>query len=114
MNLNGIDSQAGAIAAQSFESEELPRESESHEAAGKKFEALIATMLVKEMRKALPGGFFGSGPGADTFGGWLDKSIGDSLADGWNLDIAGMVKTNLDAKQARLDLQQTTQGELDS
>ncbi|MFT7484674.1 MAG: Rod binding domain-containing protein [Candidatus Paceibacteria bacterium] len=82
-----------------------PQVGGDHEAAGKQFEALMATMLVKEMRKALPNGFFGKGPGSETFGGWLDKSIGDSLADSWNLDIAGMVKTSLDTKQARLGVE---------
>jgi len=81
-------------------------------AAAKQFEALIATMLVKEMRRSLPEGFFGSGPGADSFAGWMDKSIGDSLADTWQLGIAGMVKTNLDSKQARADSSRMERGDL--
>jgi|GEM_PF-2039796 len=67
------------------------------------FEALLATMIVKEMRQTLSEGFFGDGPGADTFGGWLDTAVGESLSDTWQLDLAGMVKTNIESKQARLD-----------
>lgn len=79
-------------------SELPPAESDSAETA-KQFEALLATMLVKEMRKSLPEGFFGKGPGSDTFGGWLDKSIGDQLVESWDVNLAGMVKTSLDSKQ---------------
>jgi len=71
--------------------------------AAQEFEVLMATMLVKEMRRGLPDGFFGSGPGSDTFEGWLDKSIGEDLAQNWDLNLAGMVKANLDSKQARLE-----------
>ncbi len=76
---------------------------EKNEATAKKFEQLIATMLVKEMRKGLPNGFFGDGPGSDTFNGWLDTNLGESLASRWQLDIAGMVKTDLELKQASYD-----------
>jgi Rod binding domain-containing protein len=59
-------------------------------------EALFATMLVKELRSTLPNqGFFGSGPGADTFNGMLDEQIGEQLANRGALDIAGRVKVAL-------------------
>jgi len=74
-----------------------------HQEAAEKFEALFATLLVKELRRALPDGFFGSGPGSDTYNGWLDQTLGDSLAKNWQLDLAGMVRTNLDSKQRRLE-----------
>jgi len=68
--------------------------------AAKMFEALLATMLVKEARRSLgEGGFFGKGPGADVFSGWLDQHVGQALADGWDLDLAGMVRTSLIEKQ---------------
>ena len=41
-----------------------------HAQTAKKFEELIATMLIKELRKGLSEGFFGDGPGSDTFNGW--------------------------------------------
>ncbi len=88
-----------------------PDASESaHQDTAARFEALIATMLVKEMRKSLPDGFFGSGPGSDVFNGWLDDTLGRDLATNWHIDLAGMVKTNLDSKQARLDRAQNAAG----
>ncbi len=102
MELSALTAVASRVAT-APQGNPTPEVGGDHQAAGKKFESLIATMLVKEMRKSLPNGFFGDGPGSDTFGGWLDKSIGDSLAGSWNVDIAGMVKTNLDAKQNRLE-----------
>jgi len=73
--------------------------------AAERFEALLATMLVKELRRTLSNDFFGDGPGADVYGGWLDEHLGESLAAGWDLDLAGMVRTSLERKQA-------TQGEV--
>lgn len=68
--------------------------------AAEMFEALLATMMVKEARRGLgDGGFFGKGPGADVFNGWMDKHMGQSLADGWDLDLAGMVRQGLIEKQ---------------
>ena len=68
--------------------------------AAEMFESLLATMLVKEARRSLgDGGFFGKGPGADVFSGWLDQHVGQALADGWDLDLAGMVRAGLIEKQ---------------
>lgn len=103
MSINGIGNIGADIAALHQQELGRPDVPNEHAAAGKKFEGLFATMLVNQMRKSLPEGFFGKGPGADSFGGWLDKSIGDALADSWDVGIAGMVKTSLDAKQARVD-----------
>jgi hypothetical protein len=69
-------------------------------AAAEMFEVHIATMLAKEARSSLgDGGFFGKGPGSDIFNGWLDKHVGEALADGWDLDLAGMVRTSIIEKQ---------------
>lgn len=46
-----------------------------------KFEALLATMLVKEMRRAIPEGFFGDGAAGDIYSGWLDEHVGQALAN---------------------------------
>lgn len=73
---------------------------ENREAAAKKLEALFATMLVREMRKSLPKGFFGDGPGADTFNGWFDQKLGQSLSDSGALDLAGQISVSLQAKEA--------------
>lgn len=99
MSLDGIGASGVDLAALRLEGR--PELTARHEEAGKKFEDLLATMLVKQMRQSLPEGFFGSGPGADSFGGWFDKVFGEAIGD--SLDIAGMVRTGLDAKQARLE-----------
>jgi hypothetical protein len=68
--------------------------------AAEMFEVHLATMLAKEARSSLgDGGFFGKGPGSDIFNGWLDKHVGEALADGWDLDLAGMVRTSIIEKQ---------------
>lgn len=72
----------------------------SPESAAEKLEALFATILVKEMRRALPNGFFGDGIGADTFNGWFDEHLGEALARSGALDLAGMIKTSLVAGEA--------------
>ena len=102
MDITGFGNASADIAALHLQPSGRPELESEHAAAGKQFEALLATMLVNQMRKTLPDGFFGSGPGSDSFGGWLDQSIGDALAESWDVGIAGMVKTSLDAKQARL------------
>ena len=71
--------------------------------AADQFEALLATTLVREMRKGLSDGFFGDGPGADVFEGWLDEHVGGALAESGALDLAGIIKVNLGVKQDGVD-----------
>lgn len=65
------------------------------EEAAERFEALFATQLVKELRRALPEGSFFQGAGADTYDSWLDQHLGDALASSDSLGLAGMIKTAL-------------------
>jgi Rod binding domain-containing protein len=65
------------------------------EAAAQKFEALLATQLVKEMRRGVGGGFFGGGAGSDVFEGWFDEHLGQALADSNALDLAAAVRFEL-------------------
>ena len=60
--------------------------------------SLFATLLVKELRRALPNGFFGKGVGSDTFEGWLDEHLGQALADSDSLGLAGEIKVGLERK----------------
>ena len=67
--------------------------------AAEQMEALFATLLVKELSRTLPGeGFFGEGPGSDVFNGWMDEFLGERLATDGALDLAGRVKTALEAR----------------
>ena len=77
---------------------------DANEDAGEKLEALFATMLVRELRRALPNeGFFGGGKGADVFNGWMDDLLGQQLADDGALDLAGRVKVALSQQQEEQD-----------
>jgi Rod binding domain-containing protein len=71
--------------------------------AGLAFEKLFSTLLVKEMTKTLSTGFFGEGPGAETFQGWLEDELGAALAKDGRLGIAEAVRASLLQKQASVD-----------
>lgn len=66
------------------------------EEAAAAFEALLATVMVKELRRGLSDGFFGSKTGADVFDGWLDEHLGQALAGTGALDVAGFIRVNLE------------------
>lgn len=65
---------------------------QSPESAGKHFESMFATMLVREMRSGLDEGFFGSGPGASTFSSWLDEHVGRVIAERGALGTGALVE----------------------
>lgn len=71
--------------------------------AAKKFESLLATQLVKEMRRSLGDGFFGEGPQADVYSGWLDQYLGEALARDGGLHLGEGLKRSLEQKQAAQD-----------
>jgi Rod binding domain-containing protein len=71
------------------------------ERASKMFEELLATLLVREMRHGVEDGFFGKGPGADVYEGWLDQHVGQALARSGSLDLAQSIRVSLDDKSAQ-------------
>jgi Rod binding domain-containing protein len=68
----------------------------------KQFETLFGVMLVRELRRSMPNGLFGDGPGADVYEGWFDEQLGSALAGRDALGISGMVKTALARAHAAL------------
>ena len=64
-------------------------------AVAREMESLFATLLVTELRKGLGEGFFGSGPGSDTFNGWFDEQIGASLASRSSLGLADQIQESI-------------------
>jgi Rod binding domain-containing protein len=62
------------------------------------FESLLGAMLVRELRRALPAGFFGRGAGADTYEAWLDDQVGRTLGE---RDAFGM-RTMLEREIGRI------------
>lgn len=62
------------------------------ENATEELEVMFSTMMVKEMRKSLGEGLFGSGPGVDTFEGWFDDHMGRAIAEGGAMELSGLLK----------------------
>ncbi|QDT10251.1 rod-binding protein [Planctomycetes bacterium K23_9] len=60
------------------------------ESVGTEFESVFLSMMLKEMRNSLEGGFFGE-EGSDTYGGMFDLFIGKELAQSRPLGIADML-----------------------
>jgi Rod binding domain-containing protein len=58
----------------------------------KRLEAVFASMLIKEMRNASPGSFFGTDSASDVYGGWFDEHIGQALAERGSLHVAEFVE----------------------
>lgn len=71
--------------------------------AAKAFEKMLATMLVHELSRGLTEGFFGDGPGADTFTGWFEEHMGEALGGGRGLGLAEQVRASLIQKQTAVD-----------
>jgi len=68
--------------------------------AGQGVERIFATLLAKELRKALPNeGFFGESAGADVFNGWLDEFLGERLAQDGVLGLGARVQSELEAEE---------------
>jgi Rod binding domain-containing protein len=74
--------------AEAGEARDVPRE----------FSRLLATMLVKEMRQALPEGFFGATPGSDVFEGWLDEHVGGAIAERDGLRLEELIAQSMRLK----------------
>ncbi len=66
----------------------------------RQFEKLFAVLLVRELRRAMPEGPFGQGPGADVYEGWFDEHLGGALAADDALGLTGMIKTAIGRAQA--------------
>jgi Rod binding domain-containing protein len=86
-----IGKKAAALAARSKDG---PKAAE----VPQQFSKLLATLLCKEMRRALPEGFFGEGAGADIFDGWLDEHMGAALADRDGLRLEAMIAHSMQSK----------------
>ncbi|MDZ4772652.1 MAG: rod-binding protein [Planctomycetota bacterium] len=88
----GLDT--SAIRSLSGTTYEVPAGASPAETA-EKFEAMLATMLVKEMRRAVPEGFFGEGAAGDIYSGWLDEHVGQTLAGHDALHVREMIEKSV-------------------
>jgi hypothetical protein len=66
--------------------------------APRKFQALLATMLVKEMRRSIGGELFGAGSEGDVYGGWFDEHLGETLAQRDALHVENVLRESLARK----------------
>lgn len=95
LDLGSLRIQQLALARADQGADSVARESDTV-AAAEKFEEMFASMLVKELRRGLDEGFFGQGPGAGVFEGWLDRIVGEALVRGKGLGIADAVERSLE------------------
>lgn len=63
-----------------------------------KFEALLATMMVKELRRSAPEGFFGDSASGDIYSGWLDEQLGQVLAKSGSLHMRDLLTQGVQQK----------------
>lgn len=77
-----------------------PQDLKAARDAAQRLEGLFATMLVKEMRSTQSAGIFGSGTGAEIYGGWLDQFLGEALAKHGELHLADSIEGSLANKEA--------------
>jgi len=85
------------------------RTPEENEEAAKAFEGFFNTMLVKEMRKSLPKGFF-QGAGSDVYAAWFDEHLSGALTKRDALGIGRLIESSLNrasSVQDTADLEQT-------
>jgi len=78
------------------------------------FQSVLATLLVKELRRALPEGMFGKGPGADVYEGWFDEHLGRTLAERDTLGMREMLRAELARRQEARDAGRSVQGARDA
>jgi Rod binding domain-containing protein len=64
-------------------------------AAAKKFEAVLASMLLSEMRRASGVELFGSSAGAQVFEGMFDQMLGDAITAGPGFGLARGVEDSI-------------------
>jgi Rod binding domain-containing protein len=73
------------------------------EETARQFETLLGTLLVRELRRSMPKGMFGDGPGAEVYEGWFDEQLGTALGQRDALGIAELVRSTLVRAQAARD-----------
>ena len=72
--------------------------------------AYTVAMLVKEMRKSLPEGFFGDSADGDIYGAWFDQHVGSAIAKSGALHLRPMVQRGLAEVPAYAEVLNTAKG----
>ncbi len=67
---------------------------------GRSFEAMFASMIVKQLRQTADGESIFPHDKGDVIGGMFDQFLGDHIARAGNLGIAQMIRTQLERRSA--------------
>ncbi|MBJ02697.1 MAG: hypothetical protein CMK00_07495 [Planctomycetes bacterium] len=101
-NMDGLQGQAvNALAGMRAAQEVGMLANEMPSDAAERMESIFAGILVKEMGRTLPQGFFGEGPGSDVFSGWMEKHLGEELGRSGALNIAERIRFDLERNGAQ-------------
>ena len=92
--LDGLQAELAQSRGREAELQRLQKttDGERPEAAQQRFEEYFSSLMVKELRRGLGEGFFGSGAGSDTYDAWMDDFLGQSLAKSGAIDLSGMLE----------------------
>jgi Rod binding domain-containing protein len=83
----GIESRMASITNASQDAQRMASQIKK---AGEDFEGVFLSLMLKEMRNTLEGGFFGE-ESSDTYGGMFDMFVGQDLAKSQPLGISKMM-----------------------
>jgi len=73
---------------------------EADSSVADEFEGLFMSLVLKEMRKTVPGGGLFGGDASDTYGGMFDLFMGQHLARSGGIGIREMVNASLAKRRA--------------
>jgi peptidoglycan hydrolase FlgJ len=68
--------------------------------AGKAFEGMLVSMLIKQMRQSLDGTMFGKDSG-DVIGGLFDHYMGEHISQSGGFGIGNMIRMQLERRAER-------------
>jgi peptidoglycan hydrolase FlgJ len=78
----------------------MPSAKTTPEAAGKAFEGMFASMLVKQMRQSLGGSTLFGSDKSDALGGLFDQFMGHHMASHGGLGIGNMIRRQMELRSA--------------
>lgn len=78
----------------------MPDARRSPAEVGRSFEAMFASMVVKQLRQTSDGDSIFPNDKGDVIGGMFDQFLGDHIARAGDLGIARMIRTQLERRSA--------------
>ena len=100
--IQGVGMAGGALASSALMSARANTAEANAEIdeAAKQMESLFMTLVVKELRKTIPGnGMFGSGPGSEIYEGFFDTALGEALSSGTGTGLRQSLAQNIEPHQ---------------